>query len=111
YGAAGADTSPFQHFWSLSVQGQFYVIWPPVTMFAVLLAKRLRTSAAKVMGTLTILIFLASFCYAIILGNSNQQEAYLSSMTRGWQLAFGGILALVAHSIRLPQPLRAPTGW
>ncbi|SJM59769.1 acyltransferase 3 [Gulosibacter sp. 10] len=26
YGAAGPETSPFQHFWSLSVQGQFYLV-------------------------------------------------------------------------------------
>src|SRR5699024_12497908 len=26
YGAAGPETSPFQHIWSLSVQGQFYLL-------------------------------------------------------------------------------------
>jgi peptidoglycan/LPS O-acetylase OafA/YrhL len=38
YGAAGPETSPFQHFWSLSVQGQFYIIWPVITIIAVLIA-------------------------------------------------------------------------
>ncbi|MBO0599273.1 acyltransferase, partial [Nesterenkonia sp. E16_7] len=42
YEAAGAETSPFQHFWSLSVQGQFYLIWPSVALLAVWLARRSR---------------------------------------------------------------------
>src|SRR5699024_5974971 len=36
YGAAGPETSPppFQHFWSLSVQGQFYIVWPVLAIIA-----------------------------------------------------------------------------
>src|SRR5699024_5261337 len=52
YGAAGPETSPFQHIWSLSVQGQFYLVWPFVAILAVLLAKALKTSAANIMGAL-----------------------------------------------------------
>src|SRR5699024_10851634 len=33
YEAAGQDISPFQHFWSLSVQGQFYLVWPVIIVF------------------------------------------------------------------------------
>ncbi|OAV56050.1 acyltransferase family protein [Enteractinococcus helveticum] len=47
YGAAGPETSPFQHFWSLSVQGQFYIIWPAIAIISVIIAKQLRTSAAS----------------------------------------------------------------
>src|SRR5699024_12513224 len=49
YGAAGLETSPFQHIWSLSVQGQFYLLWTFVAILAVLLAKVLMTSAAILM--------------------------------------------------------------
>lgn len=111
YGAAGPETSPFQHFWSLSVQGQFYIIWPAIAILSVVIAKQLRTSAARVMAILVSAIFLASFVYAIYVGNFNQDEAYLMTTTRAWQLAFGGLLALAGGTIRLPQPLRAPTGW
>ncbi|WP_164719759.1 acyltransferase family protein [Flaviflexus ciconiae] len=111
YGAAGPETSPFQHFWSLSVQGQFYIVWPVLAMVAVFAARLVKTSAARVMAVLVGIVFIASFAYAIYVGSYNQDEAYLLTTTRVWQLAFGGLLALTAGSIRLPKPLRFPAGW
>lgn len=52
YEAAGADTSPFQHFWSLSVQGQFYLLWPAVALLAVWLARRTRFSSYAIKAAL-----------------------------------------------------------
>lgn len=111
YGAAGPDTSPFQHFWSLSVQGQFYLVWPVVAILAVVIAKTAKTSAARIMTILIGIIFVASFAYALYVGSFNQDEAYLMTTTRAWQLAFGGLLALAGGTIRLPRPLRGPAGW
>lgn len=111
YGAAGPETSPFQHFWSLSVQGQFYLVWPLVAIIAVLIAKWARTSAARIMAILAVTIFISSIAYAIYLGNFNQDEAYLVTTTRAWQLAFGALLALAGGTLRLPRPLRMAAGW
>lgn len=111
YGAAGPETSPFQHFWSLSVQGQFYMVWPVIAIVAVLLARALRVPAAWAMASLVSIIFLASFAHAIYVGGYNQDAAYLMSTTRAWELAFGGLLALAIGAIRLPKQLRAPAGW
>ncbi|MEE6280557.1 acyltransferase family protein [Georgenia sunbinii] len=111
YGAAGPETSPFQHFWSLSVQGQFYVVWPALAIVAVLSAKRLKISAARSMAIFVGIVFIASFGHAIVVSSYNHDEAYLLTTTRGWQLAFGGLLALVGGTVRLPRPLRAPAGW
>lgn len=111
YGAAGPETSPFQHFWSLSVQGQFYIVWPVIAIVSVVLAKRFRKSAASVMAVLIGVVFIASFIYAIYVGSFNQDEAYLMTTTRAWQLAFGGLLALAGGTIRLPRPLRGAAGW
>ncbi|MGJ9374307.1 acyltransferase family protein [Nesterenkonia sp. CF4.4] len=61
YGAAGPQTSPFQHFWSLSVQGQFYLLWPLVALAAFFLARRVRRSPILVMGLMTGIIVVASF--------------------------------------------------
>lgn len=111
YGAAGPETSPFQHFWSLSVQGQFYVVWPALAIVAVLAAKRLRISAARSMAVLVSIVLVASFAHAIVVSGYNHDEAYLLSTTRAWQLALGGLLALAGSTVRLPRPLRAPAGW
>src|SRR5699024_10874867 len=106
YGAAGPETSPFQHFWSLSVQGQSYIVWPVLAIAAVFIAKRLRTSAVRIMAILISTVFLVSLVYAIYVGSYNQDEAYLMTTTRAWQLAFGGLLALASGTLRLPKPLR-----
>lgn len=111
YGAAGPDTSPFQHFWSLSVQGQFYLLWPFVAIIAVLIAKASKTSAARIMAILAGIIFIVSFVYALYVGSYNQDEAYLMTATRAWQLSFGALLALAGSTIRLPKSLRWPAGW
>ncbi|AXR73294.1 acyltransferase [Auritidibacter ignavus] len=111
YGAAGPETSPFQHFWSLAVQGQFYLIWPLITVIAVLVARAIRSSAPLVLAIISTLIFLASFTYAIYVGSYNQAEAYLMTETRAWQLAFGALLALFISTLRLPRMLRPVGSW
>ena len=111
YDAAGPDTSPFQHFWSLSVQGQFYLVWPFVAILSVLIARLIKRSAAGVMATLAGLIVVVSLGYAIYVGSYNQDEAYLMTQTRAWQLAFGALIALAGSKIRLPKKLRGVGGW
>ncbi|GAA1162427.1 acyltransferase family protein [Nesterenkonia sandarakina] len=111
YGAAGPETSPFQHFWSLSVQGQFYLLWPLVALAAVMISKRIRRSPIAVMAVMTGLIVLVSFCYAAVQGQVNQDEAYLMTRTRLWELGFGGMLALLGSWLRLPRRLRGVAGW
>lgn len=111
YGAAGPETSPFQHFWSLSVQGQFYLVWPIVIIFAVMIARILNIPAARVTAYFLAIAFISSFVYAIYLGQQAQAEAYLSTLTRSWQLAFGAGLALVYDKVNFPRAIRLPMGW
>lgn len=111
YGAAGPESSPFQHFWSLSVQGQFYLVWPVVAVVAVFLAKRLGRSALSVMSVLVLTVLAVSFVYAWYMHGANQEEAYLMTRTRFWELAFGGVLALLGARLTLPEKLRLPAGW
>lgn len=111
YGAAGPETSAFQHFWSLSVQGQFYLLWPVLAVVAVLCARRLRISAASVMAVLVLTVFVSSLAYAIVIGNVNQDQAYLMTRTRLWELAFGGVLALLGTRLTLPKYARWSAGW
>lgn len=40
YLARGAATSPFQHFWSMSIQGQFYLIWPAILFISYFFCKK-----------------------------------------------------------------------
>nr|WP_255728058.1 acyltransferase family protein [Nesterenkonia sp. LB17] len=111
YEAAGAGTSPFQHFWSLSVQGQFYLVWPVVAILAVWIAKRVRRSATTIMMLLVGLVLVASLIYAIYMQTISQDQAYLMTRTRLWELAFGGLLALLAARMTVPAVIRPLVGW
>jgi peptidoglycan/LPS O-acetylase OafA/YrhL len=95
--------SPVQHYWSLSVEEQFYVIWPVVLLILGSLAARGRVAYRRVMLVVLVPLALASFVYSVTYTGVEPQKAYFSTLTRGWELAFGGILALV-----LPRALRMP---
>ncbi len=111
YEAAHAETSPFQHFWSLSVQGQFYLIWPVVVLLAVWVAKALKTPATYVMVFLTTGILAGSLAFAVHMQSVNQDQAYFMTQTRLWELALGALLALIAVKVPLPKVFRSVSGW
>lgn len=111
YEAASQDVSPFQHFWSLSVQGQFYLVLPFVVLGSYWFAQRFQTSVAKVMAWLLAAVLVASMGYAVYVGSYAQDEAYLMTRTRVWQFAFGGLLALVIDRIQLTQTTRFVMGY
>ena len=111
YEAASQDVSPFQHFWSLSVQGQFYLVLPLIVLGAYWLARRFRTSVTRVMAWVLAVVLVASLAYAVYVGSYAQDEAYLMTRTRLWQFAFGGLLAIVIDRIRLATTTRFVVGY
>jgi len=111
YGAAGVNTSPLQHFWSLSVQGQFFLVWPFLIIAMAMASRALGWSSSRVLFTLTFLITAASFSYAVVLVNADQSVAYLSTWTRVWELGVGALLALGVFQRELPEWLRNSFVW
>lgn len=112
YGAAGPQTSLYQHFWSLSVQGQFYVGLPIFFALVAIIAgtaRRMRFDKAIALALTGILV--ASLLWAIVQGHYAQDEAYLSMWTRQWEFAFGGLVALVLDHIHLRNSWRLAAGW
>lgn len=110
YDAAGTGTSPVQHFWSLSVQGQFYLLWPLVLGLAWWAGRRLRLRRAAVLVAVLV-VTAVSFGYAVHLHRLDQQVAYLHTGTRLWELSLPGLLALTGVHRRLPGGLRVVLGW
>ncbi len=111
YGAAGPQTSPLQHFWSMSVQGQFFLAWPLVVLIVVAVARRLWISARDLLFVVVAGTTVASFVFALDLHRVDQPVAYFHSWARFWELGVGGVLALLLPWLRLPGFLRPLLGW
>ncbi|MCX5978521.1 MAG: acyltransferase family protein [Chloroflexi bacterium] len=90
YFAPTSSPSPFLHFWSLSVEEQFYLVWPALI---VLLTWR-GGSARRLIAALLIGVF-ASFALSMWLTDASPARAFYLLPTRVWQLGVGGLLALI----------------
>ena len=90
YFAATTSPSPFLHFWSLSVEEQFYLVWPALI---VLLTWRGGSSRRLIVALLIGVV--ASFALSIWLTDTSPARAFYLLPTRVWQLGVGGLLALV----------------
>ena len=108
YFSAHTAPSPLQHFWSLGVEEQFYVVWPVLVAGVVALAAgRLRLRRAGLTAAL-LTIGAASFAWSLRLLDDVPATAYFSAPARAWELAVGALLAVLAHRApRLPHALRA----
>lgn len=108
-----ADTaaSPVQHFWSLSVEEQYYIVWPWLLIGATWVAVRLRKAPYGVCVVLLGLGGTASLAYSVWLTSTSPEVAYFSTLTRAWELSLGGGLALFMRSRDVPQPLARVAGF
>lgn len=100
--------SPVQHYWSLSVEEQFYIVWPAALLAVSLLAFRRGWNIRGSMWLFVAPAGLASLVYCLIFTPQNPDAAYFSTLTRVWQLAAGAALMLaLPRGLRMPRSLSA----
>ena len=90
--------SPLQHFWSLSVEEQYYIVWPVALAVLLVLATAFRSARKPVVVLGLGLIFVASLAASVSLTGSQPDLAYFSTFTRAWEFAAGALLAVVSGS-------------
>lgn len=108
YLASMNDPSPLQHFWSLGVEEQFYVLWPFIVLAGLVLAAR---RARWMLGGVIATVVLAGFAWSVFSVASGDLAAYFSTTTRVWELGVGGLLAVMVPSIRLSGAARTALSW
>ncbi len=111
YAADHSLASPLQHFWSLSVQGQVFILWPLLFVVAAFLTKLLKARFRFVVLVIFGAVFLGSLAFSIFETYTNQTFAYFDTRARLWEFALGTLLALVLPFLRIPAVLRVVMGW
>ena len=108
--------SPLQHFWSLAVEEQFYIVWP-LLMIVILgaiggLLGRRNRSAMPLLAAAIGVITAASFVWAMHETQQDPTFAYFSTFSRAWELGAGALLAICGKFLfRLPPVVRSSLSW
>ncbi|MCU1668431.1 MAG: acyltransferase [Blastococcus sp.] len=114
YLAANGPPSPFQHYWSLGAEEQFYLFWPVLLVLAAWPARRAGGRATPVVAPAVALALVAAGSFAVSLAwtRSSPPWAYFSLPSRAWELAVGGLVAVGAPCWRrLPAVVAGLVGW
>jgi peptidoglycan/LPS O-acetylase OafA/YrhL len=84
YFAPDAAENPLLHLWSLGIEEQFYIFWPPLLLMRFGSRRRWLWIAA---------VALASFGASLLIFFDYKEWAFYSPIPRAWELLAGGIVA------------------
>ena len=87
--------TPFLHFWSLSIQGQIFLLWPVLFAITALLVKKARIKPVPAAVLVFGLVFCASFAFSVWETKNFAAFAYFDTRTRLWEFAVGTLLAIM----------------
>jgi peptidoglycan/LPS O-acetylase OafA/YrhL len=96
YLAGDSAPSPVQHYWSLGVEEQFYIVWPLLIALAIAASARLlrtRTTTVPLAGVL-VAVIVCSFLLGVRETQLNPPWAFFGLPSRAWELGVGGLTAL-----------------
>jgi peptidoglycan/LPS O-acetylase OafA/YrhL len=94
YSAANEAASLSQHYWSLSVEEQFYLCWP--LLLLLLFKLRARLVGIAVVGA-------ASLAFSVYFTEVSPNQAYFITPVRVWEFALGALVALAGSRLVLPR--------
>ena len=108
YLGAELPPSPIQHYWSLAVEEQFYMLWPALIAIVTIGARNVK---ARVAATMAIIVVL-SLAMSILLVDSHPAWTFFGLHTRAWELGLGSFLSVTYLAVRqMSVRLRAMISW
>lgn len=113
YLAEDIGPSPVQHFWSLAVEEQFYIVWPLLLVLLALLMKRRQSLRPRMVMTVGILLVLVpSFVWSVHVTATSPSTAFFVTPTRLWELGIGALVAIGATAwVSIPRFAASVLGW
>jgi len=100
-----SDLKPFLHTWSLSVEEQFYMVWPLIVLTVVGLARQRQWHLGRALLVITLSILVASLAWCVTQTQANPTAAFYLLPSRAWELATGATLALWLPKVTSKNPL------
>lgn len=117
YFQAGGPVSPVQHFWSLAVEEQFYLVWPWLMLAIFWVGGRTKTGLAQTrahtaIAVASVAIVALSFAWSTHESAISPTVAYFSTTSRAWELGVGALLAVLGPLfLRIPSVARPLLAW
>ncbi|QEW03333.1 acyltransferase family protein [Microbacterium lushaniae] len=108
----GGEPTTVQHYWSLSLEEQFYVMWPLLMLLAAWIAvKWFRGSTRRAVLVVLGVVSAASFVFCVVFTLTDPAPAYFVTFGRMWQFGVGAMIALVPL-LRVQHPVVSfVLGW
>ncbi|MHA7175548.1 acyltransferase family protein [Arthrobacter sp. Sr24] len=118
YSAQNAAATVSQHYWSLSIEEQFYIFWPLIMVALLWSVSQLTKGvpAVSISARTTLITGLSiigaiSLFYSIYATASNPAAAYFVTPTRVWEFAIGALVALVFLDRQFSGPVATVLAW
>ena len=102
YAQDHALASPLQHLWSMSMQGQMFLLWPVLMVLCAQIAKRFHVSVRTVIFWGFAALTALSLGWLLFFAPSSG-AIYFDTRARIWEFALGSAIAAIAPRLRLPK--------
>lgn len=99
YSASTQSATVAQHYWSLSVEEQFYLLWPLLLVGLFLLARRLKRSPELVLGLGIGALCVLSLIVSVLMTEFAHNQAYFATPVRAWEFGAGALIAVAGRRL------------